>query len=126
MGGSDLTRPNTLAFRGKRENQSKVGGFVNQVASVEIWLLLSKFSLTFYGHVGINTSISNVSNQQGRTASSSHLISYKIIIFNQSNNFIKYMGGSDFTRPNTLVFRGERENQSKVGGFVNQVLSVKF
>jgi hypothetical protein len=35
MGGSDLTRPNTLAFRGKRENQSKAGGIVNQVASVE-------------------------------------------------------------------------------------------
>jgi hypothetical protein len=51
MGGSDLTRPNTLAFRGKRENQSKVGGFVNQVASVKIWLLLSKFGLIFYNHV---------------------------------------------------------------------------
>jgi hypothetical protein len=36
-GKSDLIRPNTLAFRGKRENQSKAGGFVNQVASVEIW-----------------------------------------------------------------------------------------
>jgi hypothetical protein len=55
MGGSDLIRPNTLAFRGKRENQSKAGGFINQVASVEIWFLLSKFSLIFYGHVGIHT-----------------------------------------------------------------------
>ncbi len=53
MGGSDLTRPNTFAFRGKRENQSKTGGFVNQVASVKIWLLLSKFGLIFYEHVGI-------------------------------------------------------------------------
>jgi hypothetical protein len=55
MGGSDLTRPNTLAFRGKRENQSKAGEFVNQVATVEIWLLLLKFSLIFYSHVGIQT-----------------------------------------------------------------------
>ena len=55
MGGSELTRPDTLAFRGKRENQSKADGFVNQVASVEIWLLLSKFSLIIYGHVGIHT-----------------------------------------------------------------------
>jgi hypothetical protein len=47
MRGSDLTRPDTLAFRGKRGNNSKVGGFVNQVAFVEIWLLLSKFGLIF-------------------------------------------------------------------------------
>jgi hypothetical protein len=55
MGGSDLTRPNTLVFRGKRENQSKAGGFNNQVASVEIWLLLSKFDIIFYGHIGTST-----------------------------------------------------------------------
>ncbi len=54
MGGSDLTRPNTVAFRGKKENQSKAGGFVKQVTSVQIWLLLSKCGLIFYKHVGIS------------------------------------------------------------------------
>ncbi len=44
-----------MAFRGKRENQSKAGGFINQVASVKIWFLQSKFGLIFYKHVGLST-----------------------------------------------------------------------
>jgi hypothetical protein len=47
MGGSDLTELNTLAFSGKRVNQSKAGGFVNQVASVKIWLICQNLISSF-------------------------------------------------------------------------------